>query len=429
MKPLQIAINAQIIPGKGFGGVEQVLIGLISAIGKLDGPEEYVIITPWQDPLWIEPYIGPNQIIVPAQKPKEKIFFKIGRRILGPFKPFANKLLQYILQTNGFSVPVSDGFYEQLGVDLIHFPYQEFVMTSLPSIYNPHDLQHLHYPQFFSDPTLKWRDTIYPAGCNNSDIVVVGSQWIKQDIIDNFQIDLDKIQVIPWASPTQAFKPSNRGTMHEVESKYHIKKPFAFYPAMTWEHKNHLRLLDAIAYLRDNKNLIVNLICTGNKSDEFFPKIQERLSQLNLNEQVKFLGIIPRSELRDIYNVSQFVIVPTLFEAASAPVFEAWQEGIPVACSNVTSLPEQVGNAALLFDPNSTMDIVDALKQMSIDQKLRDELKIKGDKRLKDFSWERTAKAYRAVYRLVAGITLSDEDKKLIEWDWMRNPEQMLEAI
>lgn len=432
--PLRIGINAQITQNSGAGGVESVLIGLIHALGKLEGPEEYIIITSWKDPEWIKHYIGPNEVIVPIPKHKETekdMFLKIAGGLLGPARPMANKLVNKILQSmkqigeknkvkNKFSIPVSDGFYEQLGIDVIHFPYQSFIQTSLPSIFNPHDLQHLHYPQFFSKSIIEWRENMYPAGCHNSNMVVVASQWIKQDIAKHYKIYPPKIQVIPWAPPTLSLKSPTPKEIAEVKSKYPLNDPFAFYPAMTWEHKNHLRLLDAVAYLRDSENLIINLVCTGNKIPYFFPEIEERLAKLNLNNQVKFLGLLPNSELRAMYRLAQFVIVPTLFEAASGPVFEAWQEGTPVACSTVTSLPEQAGNAALLFNPNSTEAIADALKQMSTDQNLREELTKNGTKRLNDFSWELTAKAYRAVYRLVAGRPLTEEDKMLLNWDCMK---------
>ena len=134
-------------------------------------------------------------------------------------------------------------------------------------------------------------------------------------------------------------------------------------------------------------------------------------------------------ELRAIYKLSKFVIVPSLFEAASAPVFEAWYEGVPVACSTVTSLPEQAGDAALLFDPYSVDAIANTVRRMATDERLRRELTHKGRRRLMDFSWERTAKAYRAVYRLAAKRPLTEEDRWLLSSDWMQNPKRMNEEI
>ena len=153
----------------------------------------------------------------------------------------------------------------------------------------------------------------------------------------------------------------------------------------------------------------------------FWPHIRECLDTLSLNDQVRFLGMVPSEDMRAIYRLAQFVIVPTLFESDSNPMFEAWQDNVPIACSCVTSLPEQAGGATLLFDPFSVEAIADAVQRMATDEHLRDELIRKGQRRLKDFSWERTAKAYRAVYRRAARRPLTDEDRWLLGWDWMRD--------
>ena len=98
------------------------------------------------------------------------------------------------------------------------------------------------------------------------------------------------------------------------------------------------------------------------------------------------------------------MIFPTLLEAISLPIFEAWLAGLPVACSNVTALPEQVRDAALIFDPTSVEAIAGAVARMATDADLRRDLQRRGHERIKDFTWERTAKAYRAVYRRAAGF-------------------------
>ncbi|MGB3905974.1 MAG: glycosyltransferase family 1 protein, partial [Anaerolineae bacterium] len=227
---------------------------------------------------------------------------------------------------------------------------------------------------------------------------------------------------IPWAPPTQAYPAPSPSALAAVKAKYGLHQPFAFYPAMTWAHKNHLRLLEALACLRDREGLVVRLVCTGFRHPSHWAQIEERLRIMDLNDQVQFLGMVQPEDLRAIYCLAQFVVVPTLFEAASGPVFEAWQEGVPVTCSTVTSLPEQAGDAALLFDPFSVDAIVDAVRRMATDEDLRAQLARKGERRLRDFSWARTAKAYRAVYRRAARRPLTDEDRWLLSWDWMRNP-------
>ena len=325
-------------------------------------------------------------------------------------------------------IPISDGFHESLGCDVIHFPCQSFILCALPMVYNPHDLQHLHYPQFFKPEDLAFRETTYPAGCHFAHTVVVASQWGKQDIIRHYHVDSEKIQVIPWAPATQVYPDPKFNTLDEIRAKYRLDIPFAFYPSMTWAHKNHVCLLEALALLRDRKGLKINLVCTGYKQS-FWTNIQKRIFELKLQDQVKFLGMVPPEALRTLYKLAQFVVIPTLFEAASGPLFEAWQESTPATCSNVTSFPEQAGEAALLFDPFSTENIAEAVEKMATDSGLREKLRQNGIRRLKDFSWERTAKAYRAIYRRAAQRPLTDEDRWLLSWDWMKEPQKRKEIL
>lgn len=421
--PLRVAINAQFSPAAGAGGVETALIGLVRSLGELsDGPEEYVIVGPWDDPEWLKPYLGPNQRI--AAGPNPSLSSRRGR--LGLFSPLVRKargLLESAVPNSRSwpEVPLSNGFYEALGCQVIHFPYQSYTVCGLPTIFNPHDLQHLHYPEFFTPSTIANRETIYPAGCHLAQAVVVGSQWVKQDIIDHYCINPGKIQVIPWAPPSYAHPDPGPGMLAEVSQAYCLETPYAIYPSVTWEHKNHIRLLEALALLRDRDKLKVNLVCTGHQND-FYRRIHERLQSLRLANQVKFLGMVPGDHLRALYRLAQFVVVPTLFEAASGPLFEAWLEGTPAACSTVTSLPEQAGDAALLFDPFSVESIAHAVALLATDPLLREQLRDRGTARLQDFSWRRTAQAYRAVYRRASRRTLSEEDRWLLSWDWMRNP-------
>ena len=429
--PLKVALNAQLLPGTS-GGVESVLIGLVAALGRLtDGPEEYTVIGPQQDPEWLKPFLGPNQRIIaragPPQKPGLAEPFK---RALGPARGPAGRAWRNLFPVPAIppstardrpEIPFSDGFYEALGCDLIHFPFQMFTLCALPSVFNPHDLQHRHFPQFFTVRELAWREMMYRGGCNLAQAVAVGSQWVKDDVVRQYHISPEKIQVIPWAPPTTALEAPSAETIGRVRERYALSAPFAFYPAMGWEHKNHLRLLEALALLRDRDGLRVQLVCTVAPTGPFHARIRAACEELKLGGQVRFLGLVPREELRALYRLAQFVVVPTLFEAASGPVLEAWQDHAPVACSTATSLPEQAGDAALLFDPWSVESIAQAVLRMSAEEPLRADLVRKGDARLRVFTWERTARAYRALYRKVANRPLNEEDRLLLGRDWMRS--------
>jgi len=107
-------------------------------------------------------------------------------------------------------------------------------------------------------------------------------------------------------------------------------------------------------------------------------------------------------------------VFPSLFEGGGFPVIEAFLEGTAVACSNVTSLPEYGGDAVLLFDPNSSTSIAEAVARLWTDDALRADLRAKGSRRVTTFNWDKTARTYRALYRKVAGRSLSEEDRELL---------------
>jgi glycosyltransferase involved in cell wall biosynthesis len=428
-RKLRIAINAQIPLGSGTGGIETVL-RVLTSLNRLDGDEEYVFIGHWSDADWLKPLLSERQMMVRAPRPEQSGTTRTEnlKRLLGPLRPLARVVKHFVAppdallpEAQQISVPISDGFYENLNCDIVHFPYQDYVYCRVPTIYNPHDLQHLHYPEFFAPEEIQRRETIYPAACRAARTVVVASQFVKQDLMQRYGTEADKIQVIPWSPPETALNEFKEKEVGSLLEKYECPpRPFALYPAMTWEHKNHIRLLEAVALLREREGLMINVVCTGHKNS-FYPQIEKRLFELKLESQIKFTGIVANDELSLFYRLAQFVIIPTLFEAASAPLFEAWQHNVAVACSSVTSLPEQAKDAALFFNPFSDEEIADAVKTMASDEILRSRLRSLGFKRLQNFDMEQTLKAYRAVYRRAAGIILSEEDKHLLNWDWMQD--------
>jgi glycosyltransferase involved in cell wall biosynthesis len=179
-----------------------------------------------------------------------------------------------------------------------------------------------------------------------------------------------------------------------------------------------------LVMLREKFDLRLNLVCTGGQEEPTWSRIQEFISKNKLNDQVKFLGYVTREELRALYRMSRFLVVPTLFEASSGPIFEAWQDNTAVACSNVTSLPDQVQDSAQIFDPLSVESMAEAMRRIATRPGERERLIKRGQKRLQEFSWQRTARAYRAVYRRAANQPLNEEDRQLLAWDWMRFPDK-----
>jgi glycosyltransferase involved in cell wall biosynthesis len=423
-RPLKVLINAQMTPGGLSGGIEQFLLGLVDGLGRLtDGEEQYTLITNPENPAWLNPQIGPNQRVVspPPSKTNQPNWLDRTKGLLGPLRRPAGILWRGARQrASGASparpaetLPQSDGFLESLGGAVIHFPFQAFTRCALPSIYNPWDLQHLHFPQFFSDREIAHREALYSGACNESQAVVAPSCAVKSDLQEQYGLDGQKVFVVHCAPPAALYRDAPNQASDEVRKKFRLPELFGLFPAQTWPHKNHLKLIEAVRQIRDRNGIKLNLFCPGRKN-EHWPVIRQRIDELDLRAQVIFPGFVDLAESQAFYQLAQFVVFPSLFEGAGMPVIEAFQEGAPVTCSDIPPLQEYGGDAVLSFNPHSVESIAASLVRISDDEALREKLRTRGLERARMFTWERTAKTCRALYRQVAGACLTEEDHHLL---------------
>jgi glycosyltransferase involved in cell wall biosynthesis len=243
-------------------------------------------------------------------------------------------------------------------------------------------------------------------------MVAVVSEWTRRDVIDHFDLPAEKVRVVPLAPPLAATRKPTPAERAAVRARFDIPDRYVIYPAQTWPHKNYERLLEALAQLRRDRGLTIPLVATGRQT-EHFEVLARAAATLGIADQVRWTGFIAPEELQALVEDATGVIIPTLFEAASAPLWEAWVAGVPAACSNVTSLPDEAGDAAIVFDPLDVRAIAAAISALWQDDELRTRLVERGRARVAGLSWERTARIFRAHYRRLGGRALSDEDVAL----------------
>jgi glycosyltransferase involved in cell wall biosynthesis len=186
------------------------------------------------------------------------------------------------------------------------------------------------------------------------------------------------------------------------------------YPAKTWPHKNHIRLFQALARLRDRHDLIVPLVCTGKPVDSHWPRIRKTIEALSLEKTVVFTGNVDADQMAALFSTAEFLVFPSLFEGLGIPLLEAMHFGLPIVTSNVTCLPEMAGAAALYFDPLSVGSIADAIQYAFSHPSLLDEFRVKGFSRVRRFNWEEAARQFQACYRYVAKWGITSEDHKIL---------------
>jgi len=322
--------------------------------------------------------------------------------------------LKHLGGPGSIKVEESDGTIERARIDVIHFLHQSAFLTRVPSIYQPHDLQHLHLPQFFPSWQRMDREVRYRAFCAQARLVVVMSTWGKADLIRQYNLPPEKVIVVPWASVLTTYPAPASADLSAAIGKFDLPEAFLFYPATTWPHKNHLALLELLDRLRRISGLEIPLVCSGALTGHF-SAIKKRLRDLKLTGQVRFLGFVSPLELQCLYQLCRGVVFPSLFEGWGLPLSEAFHCGRPAACSNIPVLAEQAKGAALLFDPRSPEEMGNAIMSLWRDEPLRRTMIERGYKNVARFSWEQTAKIFRAHYRRMAGRPLTEEDRALID--------------
>jgi glycosyltransferase involved in cell wall biosynthesis len=408
---MKVVIEARLPDPFVSGGVAQAITSLaigLSGLGDSSPQDQYIFVTLESAGDWLGRHVaGPCRVHAIPRSWKERV----SGSVFGSAARQAWNIYRGLTPTSFPTIATSDGLAERLGADLIHFPTQNAYLTGLPNIYQPHDLQHLHLPEFFDPEQLAWRKLAYPKFCDRADLVLVESSWTKRDIAENFGIGLEKIAVCTFPPATGGYRAPNPDEIAAFRKRSPFQD-FIFYPAQTWPHKNHIRLLQALAILRDKFGLVVPLVCSG-RTTAFVQEIEKQIDHLGLRNQVQFLGFVDEITIMMLYRLCTAVVVPTKFESVSFPVWEAFQAGKAVACSNVTSLPEQVGQAGLLFDADDAHAMALAIKTLWEQPELRETLGRQGRERLRSFSLERTIRHIRALYRRVAGCS-TPEDEALL---------------
>jgi glycosyltransferase involved in cell wall biosynthesis len=299
------------------------------------------------------------------------------------------------------SVPVSDGFVESRHFDVVHFPSQVAYLTELPTIYHPHDLQHLHYPHFFSRTEFAHRERHYRAFCNRASYVCVQAEWTRQDVIKHYQIPADRIVVIPWGLVFEAYKNPSLEEIQATIRKYDLPDSFFFYPAATWPHKNHEIIFRALDILKRDHGLKPQVFFTGASTDHR-RNLDKLAKQLGVSEQLHFLGFVTPTELQAIFRTATALIYPSKFEGFGLPILEAFSACLPVLASTATTLPEVARDGALYFDPDSPAELANLTRNILDKPELRRDLINKGSIVLSKYSFSDTAQMLQDLYARTA---------------------------
>jgi len=259
------------------------------------------------------------------------------------------------------------------------------------SIVTVHDLGHHYWPGAHTARQrwyLEWSARYHARTAAH---LIADSQATRDDLVRIYGIEPTRITVVYLGVDPALQRVEPEAQVQQVCRRYGISGPYLLYVGTLQPRKNLVRLLDAFSELRRSTPGPLQLVLAGRRG-WLCQGILARAEELGLGQDVVLTGYVPDADLPALYSGATLFVMPSLYEGFAMPVLEAMACGTPVACSNVSSLPEVAGDAALLFDPRSVDRMAAALKHALEDARLRTELSLRGKERAQQFTWERCAR-------------------------------------
>jgi glycosyltransferase involved in cell wall biosynthesis len=274
-------------------------------------------------------------------------------------------------------------------VDLLHSPANLApALGRYKRILTVHDLIHRTFPDAHEGIRAKVLGVIMPLGIRRSHRVIADSRATRDDLINLLNEPADRIDVVPLGLS----EPHPERAMPEAELRDKLKlgdRTIALSLSAKRPHKNLMRLLDSLASIPEERRPI--LVIPG-YSTWHERELEEHARELGIEDDVRLLGWVNEAEIEALYAASALFVFPSYYEGFGLPVLEAMQRGVPVACSDRTSLPEVAGGAALMFDPDRHEEIAAAMERLLSDGDEAERLRQAGYERARQFTWDETAR-------------------------------------
>ncbi|HUI08014.1 MAG TPA: glycosyltransferase [Verrucomicrobiae bacterium] len=377
------------------GGVEQMSHELVAQISKLDHQNDYRILCPRSAYYeWTFP---------PGFRCRRFFTDREEARFEALHAGLVNLLAQSVRRPP-LRTPEMRAlrWYNRLDFDLVHSlcSYSFPEMRAFPNVLTVHDLQHVHFPGFFSPDAWTEREALYRESIAHAAHILCISEYTRQDVHQSYHVPLEKMTTV-WNIPSRAawLKVAERDR-RDVLARLGLRGRFLFYPAHCWPHKNHRQLVEAFQLIAAELPADMQLVFAGKPFEEHHPA-RELIQAEGLEKRIVHLGYRSTLEIRALYGGADAVVFPSLFEGFGMPVAEAIIADCPVACAHATSLPEIAGDAAVYFDPQSAKEIARTLLRVTTDHALRAELRAAGARRKPMFSARLGAVKTLSVYRRV----------------------------
>lgn len=370
---MRIVLDARKLHDFGIG---TYIRNLVTELGRLDHDSEYVLLTKPEDAATAAA-AGPN-----------------FRAVVETSRPYS--------LAEQWHVPMAAA---RARADLLHEPHYVLPpLTRCRTVVTIHDCIHLRFPEYLpSRAAFVYAHAMIRLAARKADRVLTVSDASKRDILHYTGVAPEKVVVVHNGLDARFATAPDAEAMDRVRQRFQLDHPFVLYVGNIKPHKNLERLIAAFASMRADGPESLKLVVIGDETSKH-PGLRQAVHRHRLDKHVRFFGFQPAATLVTFYRLARAFVFPSLYEGFGLPPLEAMANETPVVTSNLSSLPEVAGDAALLVDPYDVASIAEGIRRAVTDEPLRQQLIAKGRARAREFSWARAAADTLAVYREVLGV-------------------------
>ena len=374
---MRVAIDARKLHDFGIGTYTR---NLLRYLARIDHDTEYVLLCQKPD-LGVAEQLAPNFRTVLEPSPN----YSVREQVHVPW------------------------LLRRVRPDVFHAPH--YVLppaTRCRSVVTIHDCIHMMFPQYLPNrAAYAYAKASMWSAARRSSLILTVSEASKRDILHFFNVRPEKIVVVYNAIDERFRMTPAEEDVARVRERYQLDHGFVLYAGTIKPHKNLVRLIEAFAELRRRGFDELKLLIIGDEISKL-PALRRAVHKHRLHKHVRFLGFLPDETLAILYRLAAVFVFPSLYEGFGLPPLEAMASGTPVVTSNVSSLPEVAGDAAVLVDPYDVESIVDGVRRVLTDPALANELRARGIERAREFSWTRSITRTRELYQRVADRSHGD---------------------
>ena len=372
-----------LFPGR-VGGSESNVRGLLSEFARGNGPERVTVLA--------------NRHVMAAYA--DRVGGPVELRHVRSYRPGDGAPTRTLAMAAAALTPGRPAVDVPGDVDVLHHPVTVPIprLRGVPTVTTVYDVQHHELPQFFSRAERAFRRWAYDGAARAADIVITTSEYSRERLVELAAVAPERVEAVALGLDHDRFTPEPGAADESLARRLALPERYIIYPANLWPHKNHARLIDALAVAADRE---LQLVLTGRDYGRG-GELRERARRAGVERRLRYLGYLQPGEMPALLRGATAMVFPSLYEGFGSPPLEAMACGCPVASSTAGSLAEAVGDAALVLDPISVESIAAAIDRVTGDAALRERLRAAGLETASRYSWSRAAARHRSIYERAA---------------------------